>query len=55
MGLGRAVGARTILVRTGHGAEELDKAGTDADAVVDDLAAAVSLIGSEVRATGVDA
>ena len=55
MGLGRAVGARTILVRTGHGEEELGKAGADADVVVDDLAAAAALIRSEVRATGVDA
>jgi len=55
MGLGRAVGARTILVRTGHGEEELGKAWADADVVVDDLAAAAALIRSEVRATGVDA
>jgi len=49
------VGARTILVRTGHGEEELGKAGADADVVVDDLAAAAALIRSEVLATGVDA
>jgi D-glycero-D-manno-heptose 1,7-bisphosphate phosphatase len=49
--LGRAVGARTILVRTGHGEEELaNGADTFADHVVDDLAAAAVLIGDEVRA-----
>lgn len=55
MELGRAVGARTILLRTGHGEEELEKARTDADDVVDDLAAAAALIGAEVRSAGVDA
>jgi len=55
MGLGRAVSARTILLRTGHGEEELEKAGTDADVVVDDLAAAASLISAEVLAAEVDA
>lgn len=49
--LGRAVGARTILVRTGHGEEELaDGAGTLADHVADDLMAAAALIRDEVRA-----
>ena len=49
--LGRAVGARTILVRTGHGEEEL-AGGADAfaDHVVDDLGAAAALIRDEVRA-----
>jgi D-glycero-D-manno-heptose 1,7-bisphosphate phosphatase len=49
--LGRAVGARTILVRTGHGEEEL-AAGADAfaDRVVDDLAAAADVIREELRA-----
>jgi D-glycero-D-manno-heptose 1,7-bisphosphate phosphatase len=49
--LGRAVGARTILIRTGHGEEELGR-GADAfaDHVADDLAAAAALIRDEVRA-----
>lgn len=49
--LGRAVGARTILVRTGHGEEEL-AGGADAfaDHVADDLAAAAAVIRDEVRA-----
>jgi D-glycero-D-manno-heptose 1,7-bisphosphate phosphatase len=55
MGLGRAVGARTILLRTGHGQEELERAGADADEVVDDLAAAAALIRSEALAAEVDA
>ncbi len=50
MRLGRAVGARTFLVRTGHGEEEIERAGDDADHVVDDLAAAAALIRDEVRA-----
>ena len=40
--LGRAVGATTFLVRTGHGPDHV--AGTKADHVVDDLAAAVKII-----------
>jgi D-glycero-D-manno-heptose 1,7-bisphosphate phosphatase len=46
VGLGRAVGARSILVRTGYGAaeEQQPQAGLTADAVVDNLAAAVSWI-----------
>jgi D-glycero-D-manno-heptose 1,7-bisphosphate phosphatase len=55
MGLGRAVGARTILLRTGHGEEELEKAGADADEVADDLAAAATLIRDEILAAEVDA
>ena len=55
MQLGRAVGARTILLRTGHGREELETAGADADEVVDDLAAAAALIGHELRAAEVEA
>jgi D-glycero-D-manno-heptose 1,7-bisphosphate phosphatase len=55
MGLGRAVGARTVLLRTGHGREELEKAGGDADVVVDDLAAAADLIRAEVLAAEVEA
>jgi histidinol phosphatase-like enzyme len=44
--LGRVVGARTILVRTGTGAEQEQRPldGLSADAVVDNLAAAVSWI-----------
>jgi len=46
VGLGRAVGARTILVRTGSGAADaaLPAEGLTADAVVDNLAAAASWI-----------
>jgi D-glycero-D-manno-heptose 1,7-bisphosphate phosphatase len=45
MGLGRAIGATTLLVRTGHGEEELAAgAGADADRVVADLAEAASII-----------
>jgi D-glycero-D-manno-heptose 1,7-bisphosphate phosphatase len=40
VGLGRAIGARTVLVRTGHGAQEEAAAGPLADCVADDLAAA---------------
>jgi D-glycero-D-manno-heptose 1,7-bisphosphate phosphatase len=49
--LGRNVGARTILVRTGHGKEQL-ASGADAfaDHVVDDLAGAADVIRDEVRA-----
>jgi D-glycero-D-manno-heptose 1,7-bisphosphate phosphatase len=44
--LGRAVGARSILVRTGKGLEQEREpvGGATADAVVDNLAAAVSWI-----------
>lgn len=41
--LGKAVGATTFLVRTGHGAKAV-AAGTKADYVVDDLAAAMEII-----------
>jgi len=47
VGAGRAAGARTILVRTGAGAEEersLKPPDLSADAIVDNLAAAVSWI-----------
>jgi D-glycero-D-manno-heptose 1,7-bisphosphate phosphatase len=43
MGLGRAIGASTILVRTGHGEEEL-AAGAQADHVVADLPEATGVI-----------
>jgi D-glycero-D-manno-heptose 1,7-bisphosphate phosphatase len=55
MELGRAVGARTILLRTGHGEEELAKAAADTDVVVRDLRAAAALIRSELQAAQVDA
>lgn len=41
--LGRAVGATTFLVRTGHG-RKAEAAGSTADHVVDDLPAAVAII-----------
>ncbi|MEP6757622.1 MAG: HAD-IIIA family hydrolase [Actinomycetota bacterium] len=44
MGLGRAVGATTVLVRTGHGVEEAGAAAPLADHVADDLAGAVAII-----------
>jgi D-glycero-D-manno-heptose 1,7-bisphosphate phosphatase len=51
MGLGRAVGARTILVLTGHGEVELAAgAGALADHVVADLPAAAAVIREEVLA-----
>jgi D-glycero-D-manno-heptose 1,7-bisphosphate phosphatase len=43
VGLGRALGATTLLVRTGHGAETLAR-GVRADHVVEDLAAAAERI-----------
>ena len=48
MALGRAIGARTILVRTGHGEEELEDARALADRVVADLSAAAAAIRDEV-------
>ena len=49
--LGRAVGARTILVLTGHGREELAAgAGEHADRVVADLGEAAAVIRDEVPA-----
>jgi D-glycero-D-manno-heptose 1,7-bisphosphate phosphatase len=50
--LGRAVGARAILVRTGAGADEESRPPADviADAVVDNLAAAASWILSTLNA-----
>lgn len=53
MALGRAIGARTILVRTGHGEEELPEAERLADHVVPDLPAAAALIRDAVL-TGAD-
>jgi len=48
MALGRAIGARTIFVRTGHGEEELEGARDLADRVVADLPAAAAAIRDEV-------
>ncbi len=48
MGLGRAVGATTIFVLTGHGAEELRAAEGMADHVADDLPAAADIIAALV-------
>jgi D-glycero-D-manno-heptose 1,7-bisphosphate phosphatase len=44
MGMGRAIGATTILVLTGHGEHERVRAGAAADHVVADLEAAVAII-----------
>jgi len=47
--MGRRVGATTILLRTGHGVEELERgAAAFADHVVDDLPAAAAVIGDLV-------
>ena len=48
--LGRAVGARTILVRTGHGEEELAGAEPFADHIVTDLREAADVIRTEMLA-----
>jgi D-glycero-D-manno-heptose 1,7-bisphosphate phosphatase len=48
MGMGRAIGATTVLVLTGHGADERTNAGNDADHVVADLAAAVDIIAASI-------
>jgi D-glycero-D-manno-heptose 1,7-bisphosphate phosphatase len=48
--MGRRVGARTLLVRTGYGREELDAAAPFADHVVADLAEAAAIIRTEVLA-----
>ena len=44
VGMGRAIGATTFLVMTGHGPAEVERAREDADHVVPDLAAAVDII-----------
>lgn len=49
IGLGRAIGAKTILVRTGYGATEL-AGGIRADCVANDLAEAAELAIAEARA-----
>ncbi|HET6713903.1 MAG TPA: HAD family hydrolase [Actinomycetota bacterium] len=48
VGMGRAIGATTFLVLTGHGAEEQVKAGGDADHVAADLAAAADIIAEHI-------
>jgi D-glycero-D-manno-heptose 1,7-bisphosphate phosphatase len=48
--LGRAVGARTILVRTGYGAETVAEGKAEADAVVADLTEAARVIEGWLRA-----
>ena len=50
MRMGRAVGARTLLVTTGHGGDELEDARPFADHVVADLREAADLIRAEVLA-----
>jgi D-glycero-D-manno-heptose 1,7-bisphosphate phosphatase len=50
MAMGRAVGARTVFVMTGHGEEELPAAEPFADHVVGDLLAAAQVIRGEVLA-----
>jgi D-glycero-D-manno-heptose 1,7-bisphosphate phosphatase len=50
MRLGRAVGARTILVLSGHGAQERTQAEPFADHVVADLLEAAAVIRDEVLA-----
>jgi D-glycero-D-manno-heptose 1,7-bisphosphate phosphatase len=44
LAMGRAIGATTILVRTGHGTDVEPDAGDLADHVTDDLAGAVAII-----------
>ena len=48
LGMGRAIGATTILVRTGHGIEAEPAAGDLADHVADDLGDAVAIIAALV-------
>ena len=47
--MGRAIGATTFLVLTGHGVEERTNADDDADHVVADLAAAVDIIAASIE------
>jgi len=49
LGMGRAIGATTILVRTGHGADAEREAGDLADHVTDDLAGAAAIIATLVE------
>lgn len=48
VGMGRAIGATTFLVLTGHGTEEQVKAGGDADHVAADLAAVADIIAARI-------
>lgn len=50
MRLGNAVGAKTILVLTGHGSEECDDAAPFADHVADDLLGATRIVESLLAA-----
>jgi D-glycero-D-manno-heptose 1,7-bisphosphate phosphatase len=52
MGMGRAIGATTVFVRTGHGLDEEAGAAALADHVADDLAGAVAIIAGLVRSGG---
>jgi D-glycero-D-manno-heptose 1,7-bisphosphate phosphatase len=52
MGLGRAVGATTLFVRTGHGMEEEAAAAPLADHLADDLGGAVAIIAELVQSGG---
>ena len=52
MGLGRAIGATTVFVRTGHGLEEERAASPLADHRADDLAGAVAIIAGLVEPGG---
>jgi D-glycero-D-manno-heptose 1,7-bisphosphate phosphatase len=52
MGLGRAIGATTVFVRTGHGLEEEPTASPLADHRADDLAGAVAIIAGLVEPGG---
>lgn len=52
MGMGRAIGATTVFVRTGHGIEEEAAAAPLADHLADDLAGAVAIIAGLVRSGG---
>ncbi|MEO8475422.1 MAG: HAD family hydrolase [Actinomycetota bacterium] len=47
--MGRAIGATTFLVLTGHGTHERASAGDDSDHVVADLAAAVDIIAASIE------
>lgn len=51
IGLGRAVGATTLLVRTGYGAEQLRKGWVFPDVVVDDMGKAAEVI-DKIMTTG---
>ncbi len=50
VGMGRAIGATTFLVRTGHGEEEAEAPAALADHVVADLAAATDIIATLMAA-----